>query len=156
MSIKKMVFGVLAVSMSFIVQAETVAANDVGLNIVELRQGVKAGSPEAMTALGRVYAEGQGVTRDDSKAFEFFQQAAGREHQYPAAQYEMSRAYLNGKGTDTNLISAWIWSYLAAEENSPVQAQAQALNQSVGARLNDRQLEKARELAEQVRMLYLN
>ncbi len=155
MSIKKVGFLVLALSMPLMVQAESSVVSIEGKAITELRLAIKAGKPEAMTELGRAYAQGLGVTRDDRKAFELFQQAAGKDHQYPAAQYEMGRAYLNGTGTDTNLISAWIWSRLAASESSPVLAEAKQLNQSVSTRLNERQLEKAQELAEQVRTLYL-
>ncbi|MGY0218780.1 hypothetical protein ACWJJH_15545 [Endozoicomonadaceae bacterium StTr2] len=144
----------ILMSMPLMAQAETPAGGIQAPDIAQLQVQVKEGEPAAMTELGKAYAEGTGVERNVQKAFMLFQQAAGREYQYPQAQLEMARAYMNGMGTDANLISAWIWSKLASY-NDVVRDQATTLNQSVAGRLNDMQLEKARELAEQVRTVYL-
>ncbi|MCL2713575.1 MAG: sel1 repeat family protein [Alphaproteobacteria bacterium] len=54
-----------------------VGAVDGGSALVELRDAAERGQPRAQWRLARMYADGDGVTRDDMRAFEYFSQLAG-------------------------------------------------------------------------------
>lgn len=107
--------------------------------------------------LGRAYRDGlSGTGKDPEKSFRYFEQAAGKGGKDPEAQYELGKAYLNGTGTDRNLIAAYMWTALSLHKMSPVESQAKLQKQELTGLLNDIQLEKARELVTQLETLYLN
>nr|WP_306800278.1 hypothetical protein [Endozoicomonas sp. YOMI1] len=109
-----------------------------------------------MLWLGRAYRDGlAGTGKDIGMAFEYFQQAAGREGLNPEAQYELGRAYLKGEGTDRNLIAAYMWTELSLQTPSKISASAEAQKARLVTMLNTVQLEKARQLVEQLATLYL-
>ncbi len=51
---------------------ESYHAGDAGASVAALRYAAEGGEPLAQWKLGRMYAEGDGVTRDDAKAYEYF------------------------------------------------------------------------------------
>ena len=111
---------------------------------------------EAWLWLGRAYQDGLGGTEKDAvAAFEYFERAAGREGGNAEAQFELGRAYLNGEGTDRNIITAYLWTELALRKPSKVTAEAQQQKEHLQQMLNTNQLEKANELARQLETLYL-
>ncbi len=119
-------------------------------------QGDRQARAEAMLWLGRAYRDGlAGTGKDIGMAFEYFQQAAGREGLNPEAQYELGRAYLKGEGTDRNLIAAYMWTELSLQTPSKISASAEAQKARLVTMLNTVQLEKARQLVEQLATLYL-
>ena len=107
--------------------------------------------------LGRIYRDSlAGVAKDLKKSFEYFELAAGKQGKDPEAQYELGKAYLNGIGTDRNLIAAYMWTALSLRKSSPVQAEAKQQEKLVAGMLNKVQLEKALLLVDQLESLYLN
>ncbi|WP_257283873.1 tetratricopeptide repeat protein [Endozoicomonas sp. SESOKO1] len=120
------------------------------------RQGDQPARAEAMLWLGRAYRDGlAGTGKDIAKAFDYFQQAAGREGLNSEAQYELGRDYLNGEGTDRNLIAAYMWTELSLQDPSKISASAEAQKARLVTMLNTVQLEKARQLVDQLKTLYL-
>ena len=116
----------------------------------ELRQ-------KAQVWLGRAYRDGlAGIPKDVKKAFTYFEQAAGKDGKDPEAQYELGKAYLNGTGTDRNLVSAYMWTELSLHKPSSVSAQAKQQKQQLEGMLTDLQKEKAVLLVSQLEALYLN
>ena len=119
-------------------------------------QGDRQTRAEAMLWLGRAYRDGlAGTGKDSAMAFDYFQRAAGREGLNPEAQYELGRAYLNGEGTDRNLIAAFMWTELSLHSPSKISAAAEVQKARLVTMLNTVQLEKARQLVDQLQRLYL-
>ena len=112
---------------------------------------------KAQIWLGRAYRDAlAGTEKDLKKSFNYFEQAAGKAGKDPEAQYELGKAYLNGAGTDRNLIAAYMWTSLSLRQTSPVATQAEQQKQQLAGMLNDLQLEKARLLVTQLETMYLN
>ncbi|USE34545.1 tetratricopeptide repeat protein [Endozoicomonas sp. SCSIO W0465] len=119
-------------------------------------QGDQQARAEAMLWLGRAYRDGlAGTGKDIGMAFDYFQRAAGREGLNPEAQYELGRAYLNGEGTDRNLIAAYMWTALSLHTPSKISASAEAQKARLANMLNTIQLEKAKQLVDQLKTFYL-
>ena len=109
-----------------------------------------------MLWLGRAYRDGlAGTDKDLEIAFDYFEGAAGREGLNPEAQYELGRAYLNGEGTDRNLIAAYMWTELSLQAPSRTSSSAEAQKSKLAKMLNKAQLGKAQELVNQLKILYL-
>jgi TPR repeat protein len=72
---------------------------------------------QAMTELGIMLAEGQGLTQDAAQAVEWFRLAALQ--QFADAQCHLADAYLSGEGTELNLPEAVRLYQLAAAQNNP-------------------------------------
>ncbi|RRJ84041.1 tetratricopeptide repeat protein [Aestuariirhabdus litorea] len=119
-----------------------------------LEQAASAGDAGAKALLGKAYATGSGVDKDLERAFELFSESAHVRD--PLGQFFIGEAYFLGRGTDRNLISAYLWLTLSGEQPSPVQQEAQSIQQKVAAELNPMQLEKAQILVEQLKTLYLD
>lgn len=51
---------------------ESYHAGDAGASVTALRYAAEGGEPLAQWKLGRMYAEGDGVARDDAKAYDYF------------------------------------------------------------------------------------
>lgn len=119
-------------------------------------QGNQEARAQALLWLGRAYRDGLADTgKDISMAFAYFEQAAGREGLNAEAQYELGRAYLRGEGTDRNLIAAYMWTELSLHKSSKMTVFAETQKSELEKMLNDAQLEKARELVNQLETVYL-
>lgn len=66
----------------------------------QYRTAALAGSPYGQYMLGRMYAQGQGVSENQSEAVSWTRMAA--QNGYPAADYEMGLRYLAGDGVSIN------------------------------------------------------
>lgn len=111
----------------------------------------------ALLWLGRAYRDGlAGTPKDTRRAFGYFEQAAGREGRNGEARFELGRAYMNGEGTDRNLIAAYMWTDLSLHEISGLNSQARAQKARLEKMLSEAQLEKARVLVKQIETLYLH
>ena len=114
------------------------------------------GNTLAMLWLGRACRDGLGGMEKDVKAsFQYFQKAGGREGMNPEAQLELGRAYMYGEGTDKNLIAAYMWTALSAEKQGDWTHKAVSQRNDLQNRLTPAQQEKAKELVEQLRSIYL-
>ena len=89
-------------------------------DIEQFRQAAEQGDAEAQNALGRAYAEGQGVAEDDREAVKWYRKAAKQGH--PKAQFRLGTAYGFGYGVRENYRKARKW-YRKAAEQDPAQAQ---------------------------------
>ena len=120
------------------------------------RDSERAIRARAQLWLGRVYRDGLGGTgKDLTQAFHYFEQAAGREGLNSEAQFELGRAYMNGEGTDRNLIAAYMWTELSLHQVNRLLAEAEIQKQKLESLLNQQQREKANELVSQLEELYL-
>ncbi len=72
------------------------------------------GEPEAEYALGVLYANGQGVPKDDAIAFSWYVKAA--EAGYADAQYNVAIAYYNGQGVPQDYLRAFSWFLKAGDQ----------------------------------------
>ena len=84
--------------------------------ITKLMADSETGDPEALFKLGKAYASGDGVERDDAKAFGYYQKSAGAGH--PKAQNNLGRMYLNGWGVKRDEQEAIKWFRLSAAQGA--------------------------------------
>ena len=82
------------------------------------RRAADLGSPDAAYALGLLYKEGRGVSKNEKTAVEWLRRAAA-EH-LVAAQVELGVAYFNGEGVETNESLAASYFRRAAAANNPI------------------------------------
>ncbi|WP_067520718.1 tetratricopeptide repeat protein [Endozoicomonas ascidiicola] len=149
------------VRLGALVEVAQLGGLDSSLSTVETlqevaRKGDQATRAEAQLLIGRAYRDGlAGTGKNRDLAFTFFEQAAGRDGLNAEAQYELGRAYLNGEGTDRNLIAAYMWTELSLHKDNPLAGQAEIQKQTLMGMLNEQQREKAGELVTQLETLYL-
>jgi TPR repeat protein len=72
------------------------------------------GDAVAQEVLGVMYAEGQGVQKDEAQAVQLFRQAA--EQGNDRGQYNLGAAYVNGLGVPTDYVLGQMWFILAAAQ----------------------------------------
>ena len=70
------------------------------------------GEGVAQEVLGVMYAEGQGVQKDEAQAVRLFRKAA--EQGNDLGQYNLGAAYVNGLGVPKNYVLGQMWFILAA------------------------------------------
>jgi TPR repeat protein len=90
----------------------------------EFQVSAEKGDVIAQYAIGWMYDNGEGVSQDDSRAFDWYKKAA--EQGYAQAQFNLGWMYANGNGVDKNYQLAADW-YVKAAEQGNTQAQ-QVLN----------------------------
>jgi TPR repeat protein len=66
------------------------------------------GAPRAMLNLGRMYAQGLGVSQNAAKAIHFFERVTTRPDQF-FAQIELARVFADGLGVPTDWKAALEW-----------------------------------------------
>ena len=116
----------------------------------------ESGNTQARLWLGRAYRDGLGgMEKNTQKSFTCFEQAAGREGMNPEAQLELGKAYMRGIGTDRNLIAAYMWTSLSADQEGGWTRKAVQQRNELQKQLTPAQLEKAQELVQQLRSIYL-
>ncbi|MGZ8928220.1 MAG: J domain-containing protein [Methylobacter sp.] len=81
-------------------------------------QLAEQGNAEAQFQLGLIYANQQGVTKDDKQAAGWLARAAEQGHR--EAQTKLGFMYATGKGVAQNYHSAIYWCYKAAEQGDAV------------------------------------
>ena len=77
-----------------------------------LRPLAAQGDAVAQEVLGVMYAEGQGVQKDEAQAVKLFRQAA--EQGNDLGQYNLGAAYVNGLGLPKDYVLGQMWFILAA------------------------------------------
>lgn len=83
----------------------------------EWRSLAEQGFAEAQFTLGRMYAQGQGVTQDYSEAARWFRRAADQGES--RAQFSLGAFYDSGLGVTKDYAEAVRWYRLAAEQGNP-------------------------------------
>jgi TPR repeat protein len=81
-------------------------------------QLAKQGNADAQFHAGLIYANGQGITKDDKQAVDWFAKAAEQGH--IEAQTKLGFMYATGKGVAQNYNSAVYWCYKAAEQGDGI------------------------------------
>ena len=89
-------------------------AGDYAVALQELRPLAKQGDAAAQYNLGRMYANGYGISQDDAEAVDWYRKAA--EQGYADAQYNLGGMYSNGKGVLQDDAEAVTWWRKAAEQ----------------------------------------
>jgi TPR repeat protein len=85
---------------------------------VELTPLAESGNAEAQYVLGRLYAAGQGCSKDESKAVALFRKAAAQGD--PSAQNSLAMFLLQGRGVKKNAAEAASWFRRAADQGLTV------------------------------------
>ena len=109
---------VLNAAILVLVFAVAVAAQST--EIEQLRLAAEQGDASDQTNLGFMYADGEGVPKDDAKALKWYRLAA--EQGYASAQTNLGFMYADGRGVPKDDAKAVKWYRLAAEQGH---AQAQ-------------------------------
>ena len=81
----------------------------------QLLDSAKGGDSYSQLLLGYKYYNGQDVTQDFEKAFQWYQKAA--EQGYADAQIYLGMMYHNGEGISVDYIKAYMWFSLAAKKS---------------------------------------
>jgi len=86
----------------------------------EAKRKAESGDAKAQIGLARMYHSGDGVTKDDAKAVEWYQKAAERGNAF--AQYNLGVMYDKGEGVTRDATKAveW-WQKAAAQGNEAAQ-----------------------------------
>ncbi len=120
----------------FYYHGSTLFARDYAKAFAYFERAAAEEHPGALTALTRMYKEGQGVERDLIRAFEFAERAA--QAGFPSARYSLGLLYLEGRGVKRNGRKALEWFRLAAMDGNDAAALAvYHLIQDAGAGLGD-------------------
>lgn len=102
------VAGILKKAMQWVKQGQVAKALPLYLQLAE------QGNADAQFHAGLIYANGQGVTKDDKQAVNWIGKAAEQGHM--EAQTKLGFMYATGKGAAQNYSSAVYWCYKAAEQ----------------------------------------
>ena len=77
---------------------------------------VEQGDATAGHQLGEMYRFGQGVKTNYKEALKFYRLAAP---QVVQSQYSLGAMYYQGQGVDQDIVIAYMWFYVAAENGNP-------------------------------------
>ncbi len=80
------------------------------------------GHARAQCALGRCYAEGQGVEASYSEATRWYRKAA--DQSFPKAQFNLGACYAKGQGVGKDRVEAYKWILLASMNGDPMAKEA--------------------------------
>lgn len=86
----------------------------------EMKRKAESGDAKAQLGLARMYYNGDGITKDDAKAVEWYQKAAEQGNNF--AQYKLGEMYDKGEGVarDDARAVEW-WQKAAAQGNEAAQ-----------------------------------
>ncbi len=107
------------------------------------RAAADAGSTDAMTALGNMYRDSDGITGDDKQAFALFTTAAQQGNSN--AQVNLGWMYESGRGVQRDDKKAFYWYAKAADQNN-LTGISNLASMYAGGRGVDRDLKKAAAL----------
>ena len=108
----------------------------------ELQPAARSGNAEAEELIGVMYGMGLGVTRDDTRAFEWYLRASMKGH--PGAQSGIGWYYEIGRGMPApDLVRAYTWYVLSAIGGDPDAAISQ---NEVVKKMSSKQIEEAHVL----------
>ena len=77
----------------------------------DLEPLAKGGHKGAQELIGIMYRQGQGVTKDPKKAYDFLAESANANR--PLAQYHLATMYYSGEGVQSDPIMALMWLQIA-------------------------------------------
>jgi hypothetical protein len=118
-------------------------SNDDGSSSTEFRENLlpaEQGDAKAQVFVAYLYETGQGVTRNYTKAAEWYGRAARQGN--PVAQTQLGNMYRLGRGVPQNYVIAYMWFELAKRQGSK---QAAALMTTVTKKMTWQQITEAKK-----------
>lgn len=114
----------------------------------KLRPAARSGNADAEELIGVMYAMGQGVERDDVRAFDWYLRSAMKGH--PGAQSGVGWYYEVGRGMPAvDLVRAYMWYVLSAIGGDPDAAISQ---EEVAKKMTSEQIDQAHVMIEDYRV----
>ena len=114
-----------------------------------IRPYAEQGDPEAQFKLGRMFQEGQGVSKDYAEAVKWYRLSAASGQ--PFAQNNLGVMYKNGWGVTQDYVEAYFWFSLAVSYYFDFEEmnleRARQNRQAVAAKMNPGEITAAQELA---------
>ena len=111
-------------------------------DLEHLRARAESGTAHAQYELGLIYANGDGVPRNDELALKWLRPAAIQGH--ADAQYNLGLMYKDGRGTERNFVEAYKWLSLSAARGNP---NAEVRLETVSRLMNREQIAEAQGAA---------
>jgi TPR repeat protein len=118
--------------------------SDDGSSSTEFRENLmpaEQGDAKAQVFVAYLYETGQGVSRNYTKAAEWYGRAARQGN--PVAQTQLGNMYRLGRGVPQNYVLAYMWLELAKRQGSK---QASALMTTVTKKMTRQQVAEAKKL----------
>jgi len=114
----------------------------------------KQGDVKTQATVAVLYHTGQGVKKDYEKAFYWYKKAA--EQGNPASQANLGVMYAKGTGTKQNIVESYAWYSLAAAAHKDKKVGNKLWGiEAIAAQLSKKEMEKARQLAQQYAKKYV-
>ncbi len=111
------------------------------------RKAAKQGLATAQSNLGRMYAGGIGVARDDAEAAGWYRKAAVQG--LPVAQYNLAIRYYEGSGVPRDNVAAHMWASLAAANSSGrIRESAANLRDTAASKMTPAEISEAERFAQ--------
>ena len=120
----------------------------------KLRHKAELGDPDALFVLGNYYykpPKGTNFKRNLRKSAEYYFKASVRDN--PAAQYNYAFLLSKGQGVAEDLLEAYIWFRLAAQNDSPVAKHINHLSKNA-VQMIGKQLTKVQKVLAQKKIQY--
>lgn len=108
------------------------------------------GNVEARYRIGLMYANGEGVPRDDEDAVLSFRQAAEKGH--ARAQAHLGTMYFEGEGVTEDFVTGYAWVSVAAAQNLDAARKAKEI---IAKAMSRSQIARAEELSRDFRARYV-
>ena len=124
-----------------------IAANNRGDYATALREWrplAEQGHAVAQYSLGLLYANGQGVPKDDAQARQWYEKAAAQGSRY--VQGWLGLIYANGRGMPQDLVQAHLWLSMAAAQGNKMARQER---NKVIMKMTPAQVAEAQRLAQE-------
>ena len=106
---------------------------------------LKQGSSAAQLFIGFMYANGQGVPKNETAAAKWFAEAAGQDN--VVAEVKLALMYRDGRGVPVNRAKALYLVEQAARKESHMQKIAQVLQRSLEKVMTKQEIDTAAELS---------
>lgn len=113
----------------------------------DLEPLAKGGHKGAQELIGIMYRQGQGVTKDSKKAYDFLAESAAANR--PLAQYHLATMYYSGDGVQSDPIMALMWLQIAIVHypEGPEKEQALQSRDNMYTHLTRREKDRALQMA---------
>ena len=111
-------------------------------NLDTVRQAAEQGDATAQFNLGNMYANGEGVPKDDAEAVRWFRLAA--EQGYASAQFNLGLMYTTGRGVLKDSVLAHMWLNIAGANGNEA---ARELRDNLEDDMTRAEISRATELA---------
>ena len=121
---------------------KTYQRKDYATALREFKPLAEQGDAEAQYNLGFMYANGEGVPKNDKMAVKWWKLAAEQGH--ASAQYNLGFMYGEGKAVPQNMVYAHMWLNVAASQGHEIAAEGRDLASKT---MTLSQIEKAQDLA---------